>query len=196
MKNLDKVKNNLAFDLRESIEAKKKIIFDVNKIQKIITSITEKMKNNGKLLICGNGGSAADSQHIAAEFVGRFEMERGPLPAIALTTDSSVLTCIGNDYDYDQIFSRQVNGLGNKNDCLLCISTSGNSQNIFNAVKAANEKGITTIGLLGNNGGKIGDLCNHNLIVNSNNTARIQEAHIFIMHSICGLIDILKAYKI
>lgn len=166
-----------------------------DKISLVSNIIFNSFKNSGKLLICGNGGSAADSQHIAAEFVGRFEIERDPLPAIALTTDSSILTCIGNDYDYNQIFLRQVNGLGNKNDCLLCISTSGNSQNIFNAVKAANEKGMITIGLLGNNGGKIGDLCNHNLVVNSSNTARIQEAHIFIMHSICGLIDILKTNK-
>lgn len=167
-----------------------------NKISFVSNIIFNLFENSGKLLVCGNGGSAADSQHMAAELVGRFEIERGPLPAIALTTDSSILTCVGNDYDYNQIFSRQVNGIGSVNDCLLCISTSGNSQNIINAVKTANEKGMTTIGLLGNNGGKIVDLCNHNLIVNSNNTARIQEAHIFILHSICGLIDIKKANKL
>ena len=182
--------------LKEHISIFSELNLLKNKISLVSNIIFNSFENSGKLLICGNGGSAADSQHIAAEFVGRFEIERGPLPAIALTTDSSVLTCIGNDYDYDQIFSRQVNGLGNENDCLLCISTSGNSQNILNAVNAANEIGITTIGLLGNNGGKISNLCNHNLIVNSNNTARIQEAHIFIMHAICGLIDILKTNKL
>lgn len=151
--------------------------------------IYESFKNTGKLLLCGNGGSAADAQHIAAEFIGRFEIERGPLPAIALTTDTSVLTCLSNDYDYNQIFSRQIETLGNKNDCLIAISTSGNSQNVINAINTANKSGLTTIGVLGNNGGRLKYLCKHNLIVNSKNTARIQEAHIFLLHAICGIID-------
>ena len=151
--------------------------------------IYESFKNTGKLLLCGNGGSAADAQHIAAEFIGRFEIERGPLPAIALTTDTSVLTCLSNDYDYNQIFSRQIETLGNKNDCLIAISTSGNSQNVINAINTANKSGLTTIGILGNEGGQLKKLCNHNLIVNSKNTARIQETHIFLLHAICGIID-------
>lgn len=151
--------------------------------------IFHSFNNSGKLLLCGNGGSAADSQHIAAEFIGRFEIERGPLPAVALTTDTSVLTCVSNDYDYNQVFSRQIETLGNKNDCLIAISTSGNSQNIINAVKTANNHRMTTIGILGNDGGQIKKLCKHNLVVNSQNTARIQETHIFLLHAICGIID-------
>ena len=151
--------------------------------------IYNSFKKSGKLLLCGNGGSAADAQHIAAEFIGRFEIERGPLPAIALTTDTSVLTCLSNDYDYTQIFSRQVETLGNKNDCLIAISTSGNSQNLINAINTANNCGLITIGILGNDGGQLKKLCKHNLIVYSTNTARIQETHIFLLHAICGLID-------
>ena len=160
-----------------------------NKVNDISNIIYNSFKKTGKLLLCGNGGSAADSQHIAAEFIGRFEIERGPLPAIALTTDSSVITCLSNDYDYEKIFSRQIESLGNTDDCLLAISTSGNSKNIINAIETANKIGLTTIGLLGNEGGKAINLCKHNIIIPSHKTARIQEAHIFILHSICGIID-------
>ena len=158
-------------------------------IYSISEIIYNSFQRSGKLLLCGNGGSAADSQHIAAEFIGRFEIERGPLPAVALTTDTSVLTCISNDYEFNQIFSRQIETLGNKNDCLILISTSGNSQNLINAVKTANNCGMITIGILGNDGGKIKKLCKYNLTVNSKNTARIQETHIFLLHAICGIID-------
>ena len=158
----------------------------VNIISNIIFNTFQK---SGKLLLCGNGGSAADAQHIAAEFIGRFEIERGPLPAIALTTDSSVLTCLSNDYNFDHIFSRQVKTLGNVNDCLIAISTSGNSKNIINAIEAANKIGVITIGILGNSGGQALSLCKYNLTLQSKNTARIQEAHIFLLHSICGIID-------
>ena len=146
-------------------------------------------KQNGKLIICGNGGSAGDSQHIAAEFIGRFEVERGPLPAIALTTDSSVLTCLSNDYNFDQIFSRQIEAIGNSNDCLIAITTSGNSQNIINAIESSNKIGMTTIGILGSEGGKAINSCDYDITVESKKTARIQEVHIFILHAICGLID-------
>ena len=158
-------------------------------VHSVANLIYNSFKKSGKILLCGNGGSAADAQHIAAEFIGRFEIERGPLPAIALTTDTSVITCISNDYNYNQIFSRQVETLGNKNDCLIAISTSGNSQNIINAVNTANISELTTIGILGNDGGQLQKLCQHNLIINSTNTARIQETHIFLLHAICGLID-------
>ena len=158
-------------------------------VHSVANLIYNSFKKSGKILLCGNGGSAADAQHIAAEFIGRFEIERGPLPAIALTTDTSVITCISNDYNYNQIFSRQVETLGNKNDCLIAISTSGNSQNIINAVNTANISELTTIGILGNDGGQLHKLCQHNLIINSTNTARIQETHIFLLHAICGLID-------
>lgn len=142
-----------------------------------------------KLMICGNGGSAADAQHMAAEFVNRFMLERPPLPAIALTTDSSVITSIGNDYSYDEIFSKQLKALGVEGDILLGISTSGNSGNILAAVRAARDLGVYTVGLTGSGGGKLESLVDMAMVVKSNVTARIQETHIFIAHIICQLVD-------
>lgn len=142
-----------------------------------------------KLLICGNGGSAADAQHIAGEFVNRFVLERPPLPAIALTTDTSVLTSIGNDYSFDDIFSKQVKALGVEGDVLLAISTSGNSGNVVAAVKDARDRGIYTAGLLGNDGGQLADLVDLALVAKSNLTPRIQEGHILAGHMICHLVD-------
>lgn len=147
------------------------------------------LANGKKLMICGNGGSAADSQHIAAEFTGRFIKDRPPIAAMALSTDTSALTCIGNDYSFAEVFSRQVQALGQAGDCLLGISTSGNSENVIQAVKAANEIGMTTIGLLGRDGGKLKDLCDCSIVVPCDITARIQEAHILIGHSICGAVE-------
>jgi D-sedoheptulose 7-phosphate isomerase len=147
------------------------------------------IKNGGKILICGNGGSAADSQHIAAEIVGRFKKERKGLPAIALTTDTSILTSVGNDYGYDYIFARQVEALSTPKDVLIGITTSGNSANVVRAIEAANEIGASTIGLTGGTGGKLNALCEHNIIVPANVTARIQEAHIFIGHCLCEIIE-------
>jgi len=147
------------------------------------------IKNGGKILICGNGGSAADSQHIAAEIVGRFKKERKGLPAIALTTDTSILTSVGNDYGYDYIFARQVEALCTPKDVLIGITTSGNSANVVRAIEAANEIGASTIGLTGGTGGKLNALCEHNIIVPANVTARIQEAHIFIGHCLCEIIE-------
>jgi D-sedoheptulose 7-phosphate isomerase len=151
--------------------------------------LAEGLKSGGKIMLCGNGGSAADSQHIAAELTGRFIHDRAPLAGLALSTDSSALTCIGNDYGFNDVFERQVRGLGRAGDCLIGISTSGNSENVMRAVKAANAMGITTIGLLGRDGGKLAGLCRHAVIVPSPTTARIQEAHIFIGHTWCGLIE-------
>lgn len=151
--------------------------------------ITERMRVGGKLMICGNGGSAADSQHIAAEFTGRFIADRKPLACLALSTDSSALTCIGNDYSFDEVFARQVAGLGRKEDVLIGISTSGNSRNVIRAVEEAKPLGILTIGLLGRDGGKLAALCDHSIIVPSDTTARIQEAHILIGHTICGGVE-------
>lgn len=151
--------------------------------------IADCLRNGGKLMICGNGGSAADSQHIAAEFTGRFIADRKPLAALALSTDSSALTCISNDYSFSEVFARQVIGLGRSGDCLLGISTSGNSENVIRAVNAAREQGICTIGLLGRNGGKLATLCDHAIVVPSDVTARIQEAHILIGHTICGAVE-------
>jgi D-sedoheptulose 7-phosphate isomerase len=155
--------------------------------EKIATAFT----NDRKVMLCGNGGSAADSQHIAAEFVNRFELERPPLPAIALTTDTSVITCIGNDYCFDDIFSKQVKALGLEGDVLLAISTSGNSVNVLNAVEAAKSQELYVCGLTGGDGGKLKDIADACLIVESKSTARIQETHILMGHIICMLVDYL-----
>ncbi|MCP4747102.1 MAG: D-sedoheptulose 7-phosphate isomerase [Desulfobacteraceae bacterium] len=142
-----------------------------------------------KILICGNGGSAADAQHFAAELVGRFELERSAWPAIALTTDTSILSAIGNDYGFDAVFARQVDGLAIKGDALIGISTSGNSPNIIKAVESAKTKGMHTIGLLGRDGGKLGSIVDTALVIQGQNTARIQEVHIFILHLWAMLIE-------
>jgi D-sedoheptulose 7-phosphate isomerase len=147
------------------------------------------MRDGRKLMLCGNGGSAADCQHIAAEFTGRFCTDRPPLAALALTTDCSALTCIGNDYGFDDVFVRQVLALGQRGDCLLAISTSGNSRNVLRAVEAARERGIATIGLLGRDGGALAGRCDLPLVIAGADTARIQEAHIFIGHALCGLVE-------
>ena len=152
-------------------------------------SIIEAFQNNHKLFFCGNGGSAADSQHIAAEFVGRFQKERKAWPAIALTTDTSALTALGNDYSFDIVFSRQLEALGQKGDVLVGISTSGNSKNVIEAVKKAKTLGIKTIGVTGGNGGQLASLCDIALVAASTKTARIQEAHLCIFHSICELVE-------
>lgn len=143
----------------------------------------------GKLLLCGNGGSAADSQHIAAELSGRFVKDRRPLAAVALSTDTSALTCIANDYGFDEVFSRQVVALGRKGDCLLAISTSGNSRNVLRAAEVARAAGIQVIGLLGRDGGALRALCDTAIVVPSATTARIQEVHIFIGHTLCAMVE-------
>ena len=145
--------------------------------------------NGGKILIMGNGGSAADSQHIAAEIVGRFKKERKGLPAIALTTDTSIITSVGNDYGYHYIFARQVEALCRPEDLVIGITTSGNSANVVNAIEAANAIGATTIGMTGGTGGKLNALCKYNIVIPSNVTARIQEAHIFVGHSLCEILE-------
>jgi D-sedoheptulose 7-phosphate isomerase len=147
------------------------------------------IRRGGKILIMGNGGSAADSQHIAAEIVGRYKKERRGLPAIALTTDTSIITCVGNDYSFDYIFARQIEGLCRPEDSVLGISTSGNSKNVVNAIIEANSIGATTIGLTGGSGGELRNLCKFNLVIPSNETPRIQEAHIFIGHSLCAMLE-------
>ncbi len=147
------------------------------------------INNGGKILLMGNGGSAADSQHIAAEIVGRFKKERKGLPAIALTTDTSILTSVGNDYGYDYIFARQIEALCTLQDLVIGITTSGNSANVVSAIEAANAIGATTVGLTGGSGGKLLKLCDFNLIMPSSVTARIQEAHIFVGHSLCEILE-------
>ncbi|MCK5236240.1 MAG: D-sedoheptulose 7-phosphate isomerase [Deltaproteobacteria bacterium] len=151
--------------------------------------IAGSFKSGGKLLICGNGGSAADAQHLAAEFVNRFEIERPPLPAIALTTDTSILTSIGNDYDFSQLFSKQLKALGTSGDVLLAISTSGGSTNVLRAVEAAAKLDIKSIALTGGDGGKVGKKADYNINVASKKTARVQEVHITVCHILCELVD-------
>jgi D-sedoheptulose 7-phosphate isomerase len=176
--------------LRESVKVKEdfikenmtKLIFFADKIALALTS-------DRKLLLCGNGGSAADAQHIAAEFINRYELERPPLPAIALTTDTSIITSVGNDYSFDEIFSKQVKALGVEGDVLLALSTSGNSANVIEAVKAARSQGIYTVGLTGGKGGQLASLADMSMVVKSNITARIQETHILVGHIICELVD-------
>jgi D-sedoheptulose 7-phosphate isomerase len=151
--------------------------------------IADSLRHGGKLMLCGNGGSAADSQHIAAEFTGRFVHDRRPLPALALSTDTSALTCIANDYSFDEVFARQVQALGRAGDGLLAISTSGNSANVVRAVECAKQAGMFVIGLLGRDGGRLAAMCDLPIVVPDQSTARIQEAHIFIGHTLCGLTE-------
>jgi len=158
-------------------------------VQQTIDALTDTVRAGGKILLCGNGGSAADCQHIAAEFVGRFMDERRPLAALALSTDTSALTCIGNDYSFDEVFSRQILALGSPKDCLIGISTSGNSKNVLRAVDAAKELGMLTIGLSGRDGGALATRARLNIVVPSDVTARIQEAHILVGHTLCGGVE-------
>ncbi len=158
-------------------------------IARIAVRLVETMKIGNKLLIMGNGGSAADAQHFAAEIVGRFKMERPGLPAIALSTDTSIITAIGNDYGFERIFSRQVEALAAPGDALIGISTSGNSANILKALLTGRQAGCSAIGLLGKDGGTIKDICDLALIVPSDDTPRIQEGHITIIHILCDLIE-------
>ncbi|MCK5580917.1 MAG: D-sedoheptulose 7-phosphate isomerase [Candidatus Omnitrophica bacterium] len=174
----------------ESLQVKKKTR-DVNaeKIQQVAELILKIFQNNGKVIIFGNGGSAADSQHMAAEFIGRFQKERQSLPVIALTTDTSALTALGNDYGFDIVFARQLEGLGQKQDLAIGLSTSGNSRNVIEAIKVAKSKGMSTISLTGCQGGALAELTDINIDVPSTVTARIQEAHIVIVHCICELVE-------
>ena len=158
-------------------------------VDQAINACVHSLRAGGKLMFCGNGGSAADSQHLAAEFTGRFIKDRPPVAAIALSTDTSALTCIANDYAFEAIFARQVQAIGKPGDCLIAISTSGNSGNVLAAVAAAKALGIICIGLLGRDGGKLKPQCDVSIVVPSQITARIQEAHILIGHSLCGAVE-------
>lgn len=158
-------------------------------IDECASLLIETVRSGGKVLICGNGGSAADAQHIAAEFVGRYESERRALPAIALTTDTSALTALANDYSFESVFARQVEALASPGDCLIAISTSGNSPNVIAAVMAARRQGCRVIGMTGANGKKLASLSDACLLVPSERTARIQEAHITVAHIWCELVD-------
>ena len=161
----------------------------IPQISQVAEELKACIKRGGKILIMGNGGSAADSQHIAAEIVGRFKKERRGLAAIALTTDTSIITSVGNDYGYDYIFARQIEALCRPEDVVIGITTSGNSKNVVAAIEEANQLGATTIGLTGGSGGKMNELCKYNLVMPSSVTARVQEAHIFVGHSLCDLLE-------
>lgn len=176
----------------DSIQVKNQILQDkalIELIQKVALITTNAYKNGFKTMLAGNGGSAADAQHIAGEFVSRFYFDRPGIPSIALTTDTSILTAIGNDYGYDRLFARQVQAQGVKGDIFIGISTSGNSTNIIEAIKVCKEKEIISIGLTGQSGGKMADLCDYCIKVPSNCTPRIQESHIVIGHIICAIVE-------
>ncbi len=157
--------------------------------------LSKAFTNNKKLLICGNGGSAADAQHLAAEFVNRFQLERKPLPALALTTDTSIITSVANDYSYDEVFSKQINALGVQGDILLAISTSGRSENVLSAIRTAKKKGLYTVGFIGGDGGEMWRLVDLALVVKSDQTPRVQETHILAGHLICELVDYILFQK-
>ncbi len=174
----------------ESLEVKSRFFAEQrDDVQRAADMIVSAIKAGGKLLVFGNGGSAADAQHVAGELVNRFLLERKALPAIALTTDGGVLTCIANDTGFENIFSRQIEALGQKGDVCLAISTSGNSPNVIGACKQAHSQGLTVIGLLGRDGGPVVRLCDLALIVPSNDTQRIQETHNLVGHVLCELIE-------
>ena len=185
---VDRVRNCIA----ESIGVKQRLMDDEAMLRRIVTvaeRCIETFRSGHKLLLAGNGGSAADAQHIAAEIVSRFELDRRGLPAIALTTDTSMLTAIGNDYGYERIFERQLEANGKQGDVFFGISTSGNSANVVRALVRAREMGIFAVGLSGAAGGKMADACDVCINIPSASTPRIQEAHITVGHIICGIVE-------
>jgi len=178
--------------IEESIKTKERILQNSILMQNIFNVtevIIDAYKDGKKTLIAGNGGSAADAQHIAAEFVGRFHFDRPALASIALTTDTSILTAIGNDYGFDRVFARQIEANGNSGDVFIAISTSGNSANIIEALKVCKDKDIISVGLSGESGGKMAEFCDYMIKVPSNITPRIQESHILIAHIICATVE-------
>jgi D-sedoheptulose 7-phosphate isomerase len=184
------MKDHIVKIFRESSRVKEAFINDnLGKLADVIEVITAALQAGNKIMIFGNGGSAADAQHIAAEFVNRFIIERPPLPAIALTTDSSVLTSIGNDYDFSDIFAKQIRALGQEGDIAWGISTSGNSPNVVKALEAAKKMGLVTVAFTGKDGGAIARMADYVLNAASSSTARIQETHITASHAICELVD-------
>ena len=174
----------------ESDKIKKRFLQEnLPRLIAIIKLIADAFENGNKIMFFGNGGSAAEAQHLAAEFVNRFLMERPPLPAIALSTDSSILTSIGNDYSFSEVFSKQIVALGKEDDIAIGISTSGNSANVIRAIEAAKEMGIETVALTGNDGGDLAKVANYSLIVPSNSTPCIQEVHMVIGHILCEMVE-------
>jgi len=178
-------------EIKESIDVKNRVLeSEIPNYIDLIADITiEQLQNGKKILLAGNGGSAGDAQHIATELVVRFEKNRRSLPAIALTTDTSLLTAVGNDYSFDKIFSRQIEALGNSGDIFIAISTSGNSKNIVKAVEVAKERQLLTVAFTGENGGKVGEIADYSIQIPSSRTSRIQEAHIMVGHILCSVIE-------
>jgi D-sedoheptulose 7-phosphate isomerase len=182
--------NIIAEALKEGLRVKEEFINkNTSKLIHLAERISKAFKNDRKLLICGNGGSAADAQHLAAEFVNRFQLERPPLPALALTTDTSIITSVANDYSYDEVFSKQIKALGVEGDILLAISTSGRSESVLSAIRTAKKKGLYTVGFIGGDGGEMRRLVDLTLIVKSDRTPRVQETHILAGHIVCELVD-------
>ena len=178
--------------LNDSFNNLQKVINDkglTTEVEIVTTKIAQAFKDGNKLLLCGNGGSASDAQHIAAELSGRFIKERKPLYAEALHVNSSYMTAVSNDYGFESTYSRMLEAIGKKGDVLIALSTSGNSENVVNAVKMANSLDMLSVGMSGGTGGKIKELCQHNIIIPSSNTARIQEAHIIVGHIFCQIIE-------
>lgn len=189
---MENINNYIKEHIFDSIKVKKEILssaYIIEEIKKAALEVLNAYKNNKKTLLAGNGGSAADAQHIAGEFVSRFYFDRPGIPSIALTTDTSILTAIGNDYGYENLFSRQIQANGVSGDIFIAISTSGNSKNILKALEVCKEKNIKTIGLTGSNGGLMNNLCDIIIKVPSNCTPRIQESHILIGHIICAIVE-------
>ena len=182
--------DDITQELRDSAALKVQVAETQGEIiQAMVECMWESLQQGGKLLWCGNGGSAADAQHLATECMVRLEVDREPLPAIALTTDTSLLTAAGNDHGFETIFARQVAGLGRSGDVLVAISTSGNSPNVVRAVEEAHRCGLSTLGLLGRDGGRLKDMVHLALVVPSSNTQRIQEVHITVGHILCGALE-------
>lgn len=190
MPSTDNVRINLKQAINEHLDVVGQVHEQVEVLVAIATAMAATLLRGGKILWCGNGGSAADAQHLAAEIVGRFRRERRGLPSVALTTDSSILTAIGNDYGYEAVFSRQVEALGNSGDLLVGISTSGNSANVVAALQQARAQGLVTVAFTGASGGRAAALVDHLFSVNSNNTARIQETHILAGHMLCDWVEL------
>lgn len=186
------MKKYIKDQIQKSYETKQAIYNNeelLNKIEELSKKCVELYRGNNKTILAGNGGSAADAQHIAAEMVGRYGFDRPSLPSLALTTDTSALTAIGNDYGYDKVFSRQLEGMGQDGDIFIGISTSGNSVNIINAFKSAKKKNITTVALVGRDGGDMAKMADIAIVVPSDSTPRIQESHILIGHILCDIIE-------
>lgn len=185
----NKIENLISSEIQEHIKISSELNNYTNIINLIVKEILKCFKNKGKILICGNGGSAADAQHFSSEIVGRYESERKGFPAISLSTDSSALTAISNDYGFQEVFSRQIESLGQEKDILVVFSSSGNSENIINAINMAKQLGIFTFGFLGKDGGESSKILDAQITINSRRTCRVQEMHSLLIHIICQILE-------